>query len=346
MSKSNNKEKTMNVSGVLGQGHETYLTAAGEEAAQRVGRGPQLKGVVHEVLRRDQKNATGVLQGKITKLTKAKNAGTVDLVTMQNGKVVEREQLKDIVSRAGATKTKEQLQSGKYNSAKIVTTTEGEKLLGKQVGTKNIESSGISSARTTRIADNTGAKVPNKNLLKSNFQDIGNMAQSAATTGAVIGSVVTAVSEFSDLQTGKIDTVEYGMRVGKAAVVSAIDSGTRTAGALAIKEGGKQIAKQIGTESAKRLAGSNVATAVAFGVVDQVWQTGKFITGDIDGAEYGKNTAQNVGSTAGAIAGAETGAALGTCFCPGIGTAIGAGVGGLVGAIGGGALGRGLASWW
>ena len=106
-SRKQKQKKTQNSTKLVGQTHENYLTAAAEEAASRVGKGRQLKGVVHEVLHRDQQNITGAWKGEVTKLTNSKTAQTVDSVTMRQGRVVGRHQLKDISSVSGASKTED-----------------------------------------------------------------------------------------------------------------------------------------------------------------------------------------------------------------------------------------------
>ena len=68
------------------------LRGTGQEAVRRVGRGSQLKGVIHEIAIREKLNVTpgALLSGKETNLTRSANAKTVDLVTTRNGRVVGR----------------------------------------------------------------------------------------------------------------------------------------------------------------------------------------------------------------------------------------------------------------
>ena len=71
---------------------ELYLDAVGAEAVARVGRGPQLKGVIQELMFCDKRNLSlkARLRGETTMLTRNPTAHTVDVVTMRKGKIVAR----------------------------------------------------------------------------------------------------------------------------------------------------------------------------------------------------------------------------------------------------------------
>ncbi|MBQ7608606.1 MAG: hypothetical protein IJU76_11650 [Desulfovibrionaceae bacterium] len=53
-------------------GCELYNDAIGQEALARAGNTPQIKGIVHELLFRDQQNlgADGLIRGNVTQLSK------------------------------------------------------------------------------------------------------------------------------------------------------------------------------------------------------------------------------------------------------------------------------------
>lgn len=346
MSRKKDKRALQELATDIARGRELHWDELGREAVGRAGRGPQLKGVIHELARRDFGNLSpaSILRGEVTKLTRSQNARVVDLVTQQSstGKVLSRYQLKDVVSDSGMRDLVERVDSGQYRSAQLVGTKETAEKYGGTGSCKVMRSSGVSSTATTRAADNAGARVPNKNLLQNNLEDTAKFAGGAAVVGGVLGGVAEACHSYDELKEGRIGGLEYTGRVVTGAAKSGGGAAAKTAAALALKEGGKEIAKRAGVESMKRVAGSNVATAVAFGVVEQVVDTGRFVTGDIDGSEYGKRSLQNAGGTGGALGGAAGGAAIGTAICPGVGTAIGALIGGISGGISGGCAGRGL----
>jgi hypothetical protein len=328
----------------LGHARETYWDAAAKEAAARVGRGPQLKGAVHEVALRDGHNLTvnALVNGQRTQLVKATNARTVDVVTLRaDGRVLERIQAKDLTSDAGLRDLRVRLGEGQYRSTRLVGTEETAKAWNATSPTKAMRSSGVSSETTTRAAHNTGSDVRAKALLASNARDIARFAGGAAAVGAIAGAAGEAIHAYGDLRDGTIDGVGYAKRVVIGTAEGAASAGGRTAAALTIKEGTKQLAIRTGTESLRRVAGSNAGTAVAFAVVEQGIDTVALIRGTIDGSEYGARTTGTLGTTGGAYGGALAGAALGSVV-PVVGNAVGAVIGGLLGAFGGGFIGRTL----
>lgn len=331
--------------GNVGQHTETYWDYAGEEAVKRGGAGSQLKGLIQEIAVRDKKNisADGVISGKVTRLTKSTTAKSADIVTVKNNKIIERVQVKDVTSKSGLRDVQSKVKTGQYRNSKLVGSEETTELYQKAAKgtTKKMTSSGVSSKTTTRAADNAGVKVRERNLLINNLKDVVGQAKTSGVVGAAIGGVSEAINGLSDLKNGTVTGTEYTGKVVKESVKSGTKSAAKTAAALALKEGAKEVAKKAGNQALKKAAGSNPATAVAFGVVDQVIDTAKFATGNIDSKEFRDNSCRNVGSTSGAVGGAILGAELGS-IVPGVGTAIGAVVGGIIGGISGGGLGRKL----
>ena len=84
----------------------------GVEAVTRVGRNPQVKGVVHEVLYRDLQNASAknVVNGTKAVLTKSTTAVRDDILMKQGTSIVGRAQLKD--TPKAIAKTVSQVRSG------------------------------------------------------------------------------------------------------------------------------------------------------------------------------------------------------------------------------------------
>ncbi len=346
--KSNKSRKT----NYAGKARETYYDFVGKEATKRVGKCPQIKGAVHEIILRDKINLTpkNMLNGKSCRLTKSTRSTSSDMVIMKGKKITSRIQAKDLTNSSSINDFKRKIESKQYKNSKIMVTEETKELLKKAKfkSGKSISSSGISSKTTTRIADNQGVKLPNKSVLNNNLKDISNQAVNAAAVSVAIEAGVAAVQNFNDLKEGYISGQEFTLKVAKTAAKSSVKAGGKTASALLIKEGGKMVAKSIGKEGLKKAAGSNAATGVAFGLVEQGLDTIKLASGEIDSSTYAKKTIENVGSTGGAIGGAMYGAALGSVI-PIVGTAIGAAVGGLIGGIGGGGIANGFCSlfdWW
>ena len=336
----NKKRKPSHPTGVrLAQARETFWDYAGQEAVQRVGRGPQLKGVIHEVVIREQRNLTpdALLRGSRTSLTRSANAKTVDLVTTRNGRVVERLQAKDCISDSCARNVQGRVSSGQYRTARLVGTPETvQKFRGAGV-TKRAESSGISSRSTTRAADNAGANVPNKNLLANNALNIAGCVGKASAAGAAFAVGAEMLGNIGDLHRGRLDGAEYLQRAVSTGAEAGLDTAVRTTIALGTKEAAKAAARSMGAEGMKRFAGSNPGTAVAFGFAEQLINTIQWTRGEIDDRQYGVRSVQ----TGGAIGGAAAGAAIGSVI-PVVGTVLGGMIGGIAGAIGGGGLAREL----
>ena len=331
----------------LAQACETHWDYLGQEAVQRVGRGPQLKGVIHEVAIREQRNLTAdaLLRRNRTSLTRSTNAKTVDLVTTRNGVVVERLQVKDCISDTCARDVQGRVSGGQYRTARLVGTEETVANFRRAGVTKRAVSSGISSRSTTRAADNAGANVPNTDLLVNNALDIIGCVGTASATGAVLAGGAEVVGGLRELRHGRIDGAAYAGRVALAGANAGLETAVRTTIALGTKEATKAAARSVGAEGLRRFAGSNPGTAVAFGLAEQATNTFHWASGKIDDREYGLRTVQNVGSTGGAISGAAVGAAIGSAI-PVIGTVVGGVIGSLVGAIGGGGLAREVGNLW
>ena len=338
-----NKERRLSSSaGVrVAQARETAWDYIGQEAVKRVGRGSQLKGVIHEMAIREKRNLTAaaLLTGQRTNLTRSANAKTVDLVTTRNGRVIERLQAKDCISDSCVRKVQDRVARGQYRTSRLVGTQETVDKFKASGVSKRVESSGVSSRATTRAADNAGAQVPNRNLLLNNGLDIVGSAGRAAACGALLAVTSEALRSVRDLRTGKINGVEYAGRVVATGIKTGVDTAVRTTIALGTKETVKAVARHVGASGLKRFAGSNPGTAVAFGVAEQAVNTIRFACGKMEAKDYGVCTVQTVGSTGGAIGGAAAGAAIGSII-PGPGTVVGAVVGGIAGSIGGGSLGQ------
>ena len=341
--RNNGRKRPRSAGARWAQARETFWDYAAQEAIQRVGRGSQLKGVIHEVAIREKRNLTldALLSGNRTSVTRSPNAKTVDLVTTRNGRVVERIQAKDCISDSCASNVQGRVTNGQYRTARLVGTRETVENFKAAGVTKRAHSSGVSSRSTTRAADNAGAKVPNKNLLMNNALDIAGCVGKAGVTGAALAAGAEALGSFRDLRTGAIDGGEYVERIASTGAKAGLDTAVRTTMALGAKEAAKAAARSVGAESIKRFAGSNPGTAVAFGAAEQAINTFHLLRGEICPQEYGIRSAQTVGSTGGAIGGAAAGAAIGSVI-PGPGTVAGAVIGGIAGAIGGGGLGREL----
>lgn len=207
-------------------GKTSYETSVIKRAVDRAGNNPHLKGHIHEILVKDAKNVRNLFNGSQTELTKSTTAKTVDLVTKNGGKVVERLQLKDTLSKSGVDKTVKQVLKGQYRSTRLVGTEETTKLVNqalKKAGSaKRMTSSGVSSNTTTTLAQRAGA---------SGSGTLGNAALQSAKSGGALGAgigvgielvsgvagLVNGEREFSDVAVSTVKAGAKGYATGAAA---------------------------------------------------------------------------------------------------------------------------------
>ncbi len=160
--------------------------------------------------------------------------------------------------------------------------------------------------------------------------DIARDVGVAALTGAGTAVAHAAGRQVAERAVIKTVSVVGGREAGEALALAAAKA--------TVKDLGK-----MGARAATRTAGrANVVASVGIGLVEQVIETKRLVTGEIDGAEYGRRAVVNGGSVAGSVGGGYAGAAIGSLICPGVGTVIGAFLGSALGGFGGEAGTRAL----
>ncbi|QLA19335.1 hypothetical protein [Desulfolutivibrio sulfoxidireducens] len=321
----------------VGKSRELYLDTVAQEALERSGKCPHLKGTVLEILYRDKLNMDigNRLAGNTTRLTKNTKSIGPDLVTLNDGKVVGRYQLKDSTSSGGISQLGKRLKNGQYRMDTLAGTVETKaKYDSVNPSTKLMQSTGISSETTARVADNAGVNAPG-NSLAANLRDAGRQTVNAVGIATAATAIIVAAQSAYAWRKGSITGADALKNVATTTARSSATTGVQNGTALALKEGGKMIAKKTGSESLRRVVGSASGTAVVFSLAEQAVNTVQLVRGKINKAEYGSKTLQNAGGTGGALAGMKCGAIIGTAIAPGVGTAIGSGVGALVGGLGG-----------
>ena len=209
-------------------------------------------------------------------------------------------------------------------------------------GMENNGTVGKSSTRAHSGRCNAGIMNIDRNVGRGSFVDtMQNIGMSTAKDACIdvgFSALSSAASNFSSYRDGKISGTEFVENVVVEAAKTAGEKAIRKGAALAVKESGKALGKQLGSAGLRRFAGSNAGTQAAFAVVDIGYNAIQCARGKISGAEFAKNSATATASAAGSYGGAVGGAAIGSMICPGIGTVIG----GLIGSIGGGMAGGGL----
>lgn len=224
------KKQSGTVITALKEGYEGKVAL---EALERAGRNKNLHGHVHEILYKDAVNANpkNILTGTKACLAKSANAVRDDILFKQNGKVIQRMQLKDTVG--SIDKTVRQVADGKYNRTLLMGTKETTKAYGSKVAkkaadgvkiTQKMSSTGISSSNTARIAEKALGKMPTA-------QGLATAARGAGVVGAAVGAGIEAICSAGDLIDGKISGGEFAGRVTKAGVGSGLSAATGAAAA-------------------------------------------------------------------------------------------------------------------
>jgi len=258
--KSSKKSLTANTTKNLYDGKVVY------EALNRAGANPHIKGHIHEILFKDQYNTNlkNILNGTKAEIVKNPNAKVVDIIIRKGDKVVQRLQLKDTPGSIG--KVVKEIKNGHYQSAQVLMTKETcEKTASKlaEEGIKKpVQSSGISTSRTTELAAKSG----------STAGGVANSLKCAAKNGGMWGGAVSggisAVKGIDSLFSGEKDLGEVAKEVAKDTAGGVVSG---AAGAAAGAGAGLALTSAI---SGTMLAGTALATvsvvaapiAVAVGV--------------------------------------------------------------------------------
>lgn len=212
---------------------EGYEASVALRALDRAGNCPQLKGHVHELIFCDKYNANplNIIQGNHANLTKSATAQMKDVVMTNNGRVVGHAQLKDTISSSGLRKTAEQIKSGHYNKTSIFGTKETAAKLAGKVPQK-VNSSGISSETTSRVANKALGRMPTMNALGSAARSGGMVG--AAVKGGITGSASSAAGVAAAGLAGTAVSAVTATGVGAAVASTAVGAVAVAAAPVAV----------------------------------------------------------------------------------------------------------------
>lgn len=194
------KNYESNVSTGLNSVQTIYEGSVNARVVERVGNlaPSQSKGIAHEIMYADKLNVTRPELG-VTKLSTKTNAVRDDLVSVKDGVVKYRAQLKDTVSSSGVNKTVTQGMNGKYQGTNFMGTKETTELYNKateNMTAQKMSSTGISSKDTSRITESFSGKM----------LSLGNIAHNssrAGSFGAVASVAVGAVEDIANSESGE-----------------------------------------------------------------------------------------------------------------------------------------------
>ena len=247
---------------VAGSASNVYEASVGMRALNRAGQNPQMKGVGHEIMCCDKYNLNpgNILNGRHMDLTKSTTAHMKDVIAKNSaGKVVGHAQLKDTISNAGVRKTVQQIKSGHYSKTRVIGTEETaakvNKVLEKHGFKQRVESSGISSKTTSRIADKTLGKMPTISAVSS-------AAKAGGVTGAAVGAGMEAISSIGGWMEGDKSAGEAAADVAVAGVKGGVTGAVSGAiGSAAAGVTGSAITAATATTVGSAVAGTAVGAA-------------------------------------------------------------------------------------
>lgn len=193
------KNYESNVSTGLNSVQTIYEGSVNARVVERAGNlsSLQSKGIAHEIMYADKLNITRPELG-VTKLSTKSNAVRDDLVSVKDGVVKYRAQLKDTVSSSGVKKTVTQGMNGKYQGTNFMGTKETTELYNqatKNTAAQKMSSTGISSKDTSRITESFSGKM-------TSLENIAHNSTRAGSFGAVASVAVGAVEDIVNSESG------------------------------------------------------------------------------------------------------------------------------------------------
>ena len=194
------KNYESNVSTGLNSVQTIYEGSVNARVVERAGNlaSSQSKGIAHEIMYADKMNLTRPELG-VTKLSTKSNAVRDDLVSVKDGVVKYRAQLKDTVSSSGVKKTVTQGMNGKYQGTNFMGTKETTELYNqatKNTADQKMSSTGISSKDTSRITESFSGKM-------TSLENIAHNSTRAGSFGAVASVAVGAVEDIVNSESGE-----------------------------------------------------------------------------------------------------------------------------------------------
>lgn len=194
------KNYESNVSTGLNSVQTIYEGSVNARVVERAGNlaSSQSKGIAHEIMYADKLNITRPELG-VTKLSTKSNAVRDDLVSVKDGVVKYRAQLKDTVSSSGVKKTVTQGMNGKYQGTNFMGTKETTELYNqatKNTAAQKMSSTGISSKDTSRITESFSGKM-------TSLENIAHNSTRAGSFGAVASVAVGAVEDIVNSESGE-----------------------------------------------------------------------------------------------------------------------------------------------
>ena len=297
------------------QGDLIRSTAA-KYAGMKIG---QRKGFLFEAIEVAKANTDAARQGISNRLKLTSSGDTADAIEYKHRKVKAKVQFK---AHRQSNDAKRALDDPKYRGMKKVTIKDHDgKIAGAKGQTRmagNRASSGGTSHKELASATKHPKNYANRLMAKQISRESAVAGANAAAAGAVIGGAQSAIRNLYAYSKGHKD----GKQVAADIARDSAKSGTRSGLAGWFGSVLRHVGKRVGSNA---LAKSNVATAVASGVIDAGVVVYEFARGEITAEEAAERLGDTGCST---LSGIYLGAAGGAVFGP-----VGAIVGSVVGYI-------------
>lgn len=251
----------------------------GKEAFARAGKCPQIKGIIHEVIKKDAYNANPkrLFDGTKAVLSKSTTAVRDDILIKKGTKIVGRMQLKD--TSKSIPQTIKQVKSGHYRGTQLMGTNETVAAYEKAVSaaakkgtqiTQKMKSSGISSSDTSRIAVKTiGASAG-----KVSARMVGKAAASSGAVGAAVSSGIEVCTSGSKYYKGEITGKEFAENVAKETVGGGLAAAAGSAAATLVASGTATILAATSVPVIIPAAAGFAAAIAVGGIVKKGWDFG------------------------------------------------------------------------
>lgn len=240
--KENKKErKSVEMGTTAATARSAYEAKVGGQALKRAGGNKNLKGHVFEQMRCDQYNynPVNIAKGQKKILAKSTTAVRDDLLTLnKNGKVIGREQLKNVTSKSGMNKIVNRVSKGQYKGTQLVGTSENCQQYGKSTVkkfvhgkkiTQKMTNSGITSGETEVIATKALATKGVEGGAKAVVKNAKVLAEQAGQTAKMGGAISAGVEVAKNIK----PVMKKEKTLGKAGLDVAKE-GIRGAGTAAV----------------------------------------------------------------------------------------------------------------
>ena len=183
------------------------------------------KGIIHEIEFVDKMNAKNLFNSSKTMLTKNSTAPQVDVVTVDNGKVIARYQLKDTPSASGIRDTVSRAGNGDYSAAQMIGTEETVEAYTKEAAKENVSKAMKSSKISTKQTEKLANMKLNNNVGSAFAQNIAMGAGVGGAVGAGVALIESVVNQ-EDVYEATGNVVTEG---AKSAVAGALGGAAGTA---------------------------------------------------------------------------------------------------------------------